>query len=154
MKKYITIPLVLVIAMAFTGCATTHHGQDSAVIGGLLGAATGAIIGNQSGDAGEGALIGAGVGAIAGGAIGDSQAQSGYYSTTEEVVYRPAPVVREVHTVQKVYVSRHGHKPKHGHKVHHGNKKKVHHRAAGHYDTRVIRSPSGELYEERVWVYD
>ncbi|MGI6458579.1 MAG: glycine zipper domain-containing protein [Candidatus Hydrogenedentales bacterium] len=26
--------------------------------------------------------------------------------------------------------------------------------ASGHYETRIVRTPSGETYEERVWVYD
>ena len=26
--------------------------------------------------------------------------------------------------------------------------------ATGHYETRLVRTPSGETYEERVWVYD
>ena len=41
----------------------------------LGGAAAGAVIGNQSGRAGEGALIGAGVGAAGGAAIGNAQDQ-------------------------------------------------------------------------------
>lgn len=139
MKSPILIPAIVLVAIVLPGCATTHTGQDGAVIGGLLGATAGAIIGNQSGDAGEGALIGAGIGAITGGIIGDSQENTRYnrpYNTTEEVVYRrPAPVVYEVRTVRTVRQS-------------------TPQRRAGHYETRLVRGPSGETYEERVWIYD
>jgi uncharacterized protein YcfJ len=138
MKSRILLPAILFSGMVLSGCATTHHGQDTAVFGGLLGAATGAIIGNQTGDAGEGALIGAGLGALVGGAIGDSQAQGRYntrYNTTEEVVYRRPVVMEEVHTVRRV-------------------RRVAPQRQAGHYETRLVRSSSGETYEERVWIRD
>jgi hypothetical protein len=67
------------LALATVGFATSCSGptgpntQRGAVIGGLGGAAAGAVIGNQSGRAGEGALIGAGVGALGGAAIGNAQ---------------------------------------------------------------------------------
>lgn len=139
MKSRIYIPAILLSAIVLSGCATTRTGQDGAVLGGLLGATAGAIIGHQTGDAGEGALIGAGLGAITGGIIGDSQERNRYnggYSTTEEVVYRPAPVVYEVRTIRTV------------------RRPATVHRVAGHYETRLVRSPSGETYEERVWIYD
>ena len=139
MKTRIYIPAILLCSMVLSGCATTQTGQDHAVLGGLLGATAGAIIGNQSGDAGEVALIGAALGGIAGGAIGDSQEYNRYnrqYTETEEIVYRPAPVVYKVRTVHRpVRVS----EPV---------------RRAGHYETRLVRSSTGETYEERVWVYD
>ena len=74
MKKSLTI-LALVVTGLFSSCSgptgpNTHRG---AVIGALGGAAAGAVIGNQSGRAGEGALIGAGVGAAGGAAIGNAQ---------------------------------------------------------------------------------
>ncbi len=50
---------------------------ESAIIGGVAGAAGGAIIGAMTGNAGAGALIGLGAGALAGGAYG-------YYSTMNE----------------------------------------------------------------------
>jgi len=50
-----------------SGCDRTVGG---ALTGGVIGAGAGAIIGNQSGHAGEGALIGAGIGALSGGIIG------------------------------------------------------------------------------------
>lgn len=119
---------VLITVVALTGCTTTQS-HDGAVLGGMLGATAGAIIGNQSGDAGEGALIGAGLGAISGALIGESQAKNSYTyhehrrvaAPTRTVVYEsPAPPVRR----------------------------------AGHYEVRLIRTETGETYEERVWVYD
>lgn len=74
MKKSLNL-----LALATVGFATSCSGptgpntQRGAVIGGLGGAAAGAIIGNQSGNAGEGALIGAGVGALGGAAIGNAR---------------------------------------------------------------------------------
>lgn len=67
--------IVAISALALLGCeaagtaAQTKTGQG-AVMGGLLGAGAGAILGNQSGHAGEGAAIGAGLGALSGGLIG------------------------------------------------------------------------------------
>lgn len=142
MKTRIYFPAILLCGMVLSGCATTHTGQHGAVLGGLLGATAGAIIGNQSGDAGEGALIGAALGGIAGAAIGDSQEKNRYngpYTETEEIVYRPAPVVYEVRTVRTVQRPVVVSEPV---------------RRAGHYETRLVRSASGETYEERVWVYD
>lgn len=59
-----------------TGCQTPdgrpNRTGSGALLGGALGAATGAVIGNQSKHAAEGALIGGAVGALAGGAIGNS----------------------------------------------------------------------------------
>lgn len=73
MKKSLAL-LVLAAGLA-TSCSgpTGPNTQRGAVIGALGGAAAGAIIGNQSGRAGEGALIGAGVGAAGGAAIGNAQ---------------------------------------------------------------------------------
>jgi uncharacterized membrane protein YebE (DUF533 family) len=68
--KSAIIATTIVSMLALPGCETTPA-QEGAVIGGGLGAATGAIVGNQSGNAGEGALIGAGVGAITGALVGD-----------------------------------------------------------------------------------
>ena len=62
----ISVTLLIVVS----GCNTTPV-QDGAAVGGVLGAAAGAIIGNQSGREGEGALVGAGIGAATGALIGD-----------------------------------------------------------------------------------
>lgn len=53
------------------GCASSpNRAGEGALIGGLLGAAGGAIIGNQSDRPGEGAGIGAAAGALTGALIG------------------------------------------------------------------------------------
>ena len=59
----IGMSLLLVVAVAALGCET--YGE-SAGLGALIGSGAGAIIGNQSGHAGQGALIGAVVGGAAG----------------------------------------------------------------------------------------
>ncbi len=113
-RAFWTMTLVVVAATLGLGCETTST-QEGAVVGGMLGAGTGAIIGHQTGHQGEGALIGAAAGALTGALIGD------------QVDREPgqAPAVRATRTVQR-----------------------------GHYETRVVTSPSGETYEERVWVHD
>ena len=62
-------------ALALGGCETMGTAAQSqttqgAVLGGLLGAGTGAIIGNQTGHAGAGTAIGAGLGALGGSMMG------------------------------------------------------------------------------------
>ena len=108
------------VAAALAGCVTPT--QQGAVAGGLLGAGAGAIIGNQSGHAGEGALIGAGAGALAGALYGDTVDESTQNTAAARPV-APPPVSSSVRPVP-----------------------------SGHYETRVVRAPSGETYEERVWV--
>ena len=66
---------VAVLAVIVSGCESMGTAAQSkttqgAVLGGLLGAGTGAIIGNQSDHAGAGTAIGAGLGALGGGLIG------------------------------------------------------------------------------------
>ena len=126
-KPFITF-IFLLSCFTITGCAT-QGAQDGAVLSGLLGAGAGAIIGHQSGDAGEGALIGAGFGAITGAIIGDSVEKTRY--TKPEVIYVQSapPVYTVVRTPQPT-------------------------RRAGHYEIQLVRGPSGETFEERVWVYD
>ena len=59
----------LSITIGLTGCA--NDAQTGAVVGGLLGAAAGAVVGHQSGERDAGAAIGAGVGALGGYVIGN-----------------------------------------------------------------------------------
>lgn len=66
-----------VVATMLAGCETMGTAAQSkrtqgAVLGGLLGAGTGAIIGNQSDHAGAGTAIGAGLGALGGGLLGNA----------------------------------------------------------------------------------
>ncbi len=124
----------LLSAACITGCATTSV-QEGAVAGGLLGAGTGAIIGNQSGHQGEGALIGAAAGAISGALIGDQvdryEARSRRSKRSRvpmsSTCVGPAPTPPT--TVSWPVVG-------------------------GHYENRLVQTSSGETYEERVWVSD
>ncbi len=59
-----------------TGCAHMTPTERGAGVGGLIGAGTGALVGNAVGKTGAGALIGAGVGALSGGLIGNSVEQA------------------------------------------------------------------------------
>ena len=74
------------MSLALAGCET--KGQSGAVLGGLGGAAVGAIIGHQSGHAGTGALIGTAVGAGGGYVVGnemdkaDAREESRYQRAT------------------------------------------------------------------------
>lgn len=59
-----------------TGCAHMTPTERGAGVGGLIGAGTGALVGNAVGKGGAGALIGAGIGALSGGLIGNSVEQA------------------------------------------------------------------------------
>jgi hypothetical protein len=58
------------------GCQTPSHAAKGTVLGGLLGAGTGAVVGHALGDTGAGAAIGAGAGALGGAAIGNALDES------------------------------------------------------------------------------
>ncbi len=126
------IALMALVLGGFTGCNTTPT-QEGAVAGGMLGAGAGAIIGNQShGRSGEGALIGAGVGALTGALIGDQvdehRDRRARQQQTQQVQQapppqQPAPAPAPTSQAQ-----------------------------AGHWETRTVKTESGETYEERVWV--
>jgi len=79
--KQVAVMGVAAIAVLLAGCETMGTAAQSkttqgAVLGGLLGAGTGAIIGNQSDKAGAGTAIGAGLGALSGGLIGHALEES------------------------------------------------------------------------------
>ena len=67
--------LALAAVLSAAGCQTSNHTEQGAVVGGLLGAGTGAVVGHALGNTGAGAAIGAGVGALSGAAIGNGQDQ-------------------------------------------------------------------------------
>ena len=74
MKK-IAVIITAACAVTALGCeamgtAAQSKTNQGAVLGGLLGAGTGAIIGNQTDHAGAGTAIGAGLGALGGGLLG------------------------------------------------------------------------------------
>jgi len=108
MKKTLSLFTALILLAGFTGCTTTT-GQHGGMMGTIMGAGLGAVIGHQSGDAGEGALIGAGVGAITGGLLGDA-VHKNRYTTTHEVRYvqSPPPPPTQGHWETRLVTSRSG----------------------------------------------
>jgi len=86
MNEKVMYGILAATSLALVGCQTadgySNNTGTGALLGGALGAAAGAIIGNQSGhghgggsNAAEGALIGGAFGAITGGLIGSSMDQ-------------------------------------------------------------------------------
>jgi len=73
--KFLVVAITLAALVVTAGCATRT--ENGALIGGALGAGTGAIIGSQSGHTGEGALIGGAAGAVGGAVIGNQTEQRG-----------------------------------------------------------------------------
>lgn len=64
------VTLALLMTVSAAGCQSPYRADQGALFGGLLGAGTGAIIGDAVGKTGPGAAIGAGLGAITGAAVG------------------------------------------------------------------------------------
>ena len=132
MKRIMVLALLPVLALASTGCETTPT-TDGAVIGTALGAGLGAIVGHQSGRQGEGALIGAGAGALTGALAGNEvqQRRKKGYATQPQPAYQPQqPVYQQAPPPASSGA------------------------VSGRYETRIVRTASGETYEERVWVPD
>ena len=80
MKQIAAVGMV-VLAVALSGCESMGTAAQSkttqgAVLGGLLGAGTGAIIGNQTDHAGAGTAIGAGLGALGGAMVGNAMEEN------------------------------------------------------------------------------
>ena len=72
---------VALVAAGLAGCesmgtAAQSKTNQGAVLGGLIGAGTGAIIGNQSDHAGAGTAIGAGLGALGGAMVGHAMEEN------------------------------------------------------------------------------
>lgn len=63
----------LVSLLCSSGCSNLNHTGNGALVGSGIGAATGAIIGHQSGHRDAGALIGAAAGAVGGAVVGQEQ---------------------------------------------------------------------------------
>ena len=106
------LKLVIVLSSSIlVGCATGPEAQSGTVIGGVLGAATGGIVGHQSGRGLEGAAIGGGIGAVAGNIFGNAQdTRRQYYSqpqyrVPQQVVYCDRPSVVYYQRPQVVYSS-------------------------------------------------
>ena len=116
--------LIAALVMPLLPACNTTPTQEGAVAGAALGAGAGAIIGHQQGKQGEGALIGAAAGALAGALIGDQVDERRSQRQTQQVQQvQAAPPSSGTTVFQK-----------------------------GHYETRVVKTESGETYEERVWV--
>jgi uncharacterized membrane protein len=64
--RNLQLPIVIAAAVMLAGCAGMSDTQRRTATGAGAGAATGALIGSFSANAGRGALIGAGVGALGG----------------------------------------------------------------------------------------
>ena len=110
--------------IALTGCenlgtAAQSKTNQGAVLGSLLGAGTGAIIGNQTGHAGAGTAIGAGLGALGGGLMGHAMEENSQAvqrqqfppaatSTPAAVGTKFCPVGGEVYDASVKYCPNHG----------------------------------------------
>jgi len=66
------VAALILPGMLAAGCSTMSNTEKGVGAGGLIGAGTGAVVGNAVGRPGAGALIGAGVGALSGGLIGNA----------------------------------------------------------------------------------
>lgn len=72
--------LILVVVLSLAGpLQAQSHTRRGAVVGGLTGAAAGAIIGDHNDEAGVGAAIGGAVGVLAGSVLGNSADQQNAY---------------------------------------------------------------------------
>ena len=81
MKGHAFVLVVVGMAVVLSGCesvgtAAQDKRAQGALLGGLLGAGTGAIIGNQTDHAGAGTAIGAGLGALGGALVGNAMQES------------------------------------------------------------------------------
>ena len=133
------ISTLAAVALVGLGCATPA--QRGALGGSIVGAGLGAIIGGASGNPGVGAAIGAGVGGVTGALIGDAEDHARYGDSTH------------YHTPSGTYVYREPTAPPPPPPAAAPSHFSTSYRLAdGHYETRLVRSPSGEYYEERVWV--
>lgn len=77
--------LAMACAMVAAGCESMQSKTaQGALAGGALGAGTGAIIGHQTGRAGEGTAIGAGLGALGGALVGHAMDQQNKKATQQQ----------------------------------------------------------------------
>ena len=80
------VSVVTLGAALSTGCASGGLGKREmgALGGGALGAGAGALIGNQSGNAGAGAAIGGALGVLGGAVVGDQLEAQDQRTTAQE----------------------------------------------------------------------
>ena len=103
----------LVMGCESMGTAAQSKTTQGAVLGGLLGAGTGAIIGNQSDHAGAGTAIGAGLGALGGGLIGNAMEENSRRAQQQSTPVATqgskfCPVGGELYTEDIKYCPKHG----------------------------------------------
>jgi uncharacterized protein YcfJ len=132
---------ILCCAVCVLFCPLSVHCADSsAIIGGLIGGATGAVIGSELGGR-DGAVIGAGIGAMTGVSIAQSSDEEDsyprHYRTSQSPVYY-APQVIEIHEYppprhyQRVYRQEYYAPPRYYHRTYRQNYEP-------YYDHRVNR---------------
>ncbi len=83
-----TVAMVALAGCESMGTAAQSKTNQGAVLGGLLGAGTGAIIGNQTHHAGAGTAIGAALGALGGGLVGHGMEEQSQAAQRQQ--YPPA----------------------------------------------------------------
>lgn len=121
MHRVVEFVVLATCTLALTGCEGVQTAAQSktvqgAALGGLLGAGTGAIIGEQTGKAGAGTAIGAGLGALGGGLIGSAlEAQEKKYqqqqmppATSAPSQTKFCPVGGEIYAENIKYCPNHG----------------------------------------------
>lgn len=85
MSKQRLVGSLLACAVLALGCETMQSKTaQGAVLGGAIGAGSGAILGNQSDHAGAGTAIGAGIGALSGALIGHAMEANEQKATTQQ----------------------------------------------------------------------
>ena len=109
---------IAALAVLLSGCESMGTAAQSkttqgAVLGGLLGAGTGAIIGNQTDHAGAGTAIGAGLGALGGAMVGhamEENSQQAQQQSTPVATKRTkfCPVGGEIYSEDIKYCPNHG----------------------------------------------
>lgn len=117
MKNLSLFIICIFVGFLNTGCqATKTRTAEGAVIGGLVGATAGGIIGHQSRHGAEGAGIGAAVGALTGAIVG-SQIEKSAQTTplndnvnpnqmaTQQIVELTTQGVNEDVIIDKIYLS-------------------------------------------------
>ena len=116
--KQVTALGMAALAVVLAGCESMGTAAQSkttqgAVLGGLLGAGTGAIIGNQTDHAGAGTAIGAGLGALGGAMVGhalEENQQKAQQQATPPATARTkfCPVGGELYGEDVKYCPNHG----------------------------------------------
>ena len=112
MKRLFTAIPAIVVMITQIGCASSpNRAAEGGIIGGILGAGAGVIIGNQSHDRDkgrtQGALIGGSIGAL-GGALAGSQVQKQPAQQQSSVAGQQAQNTSQLSLAQIVDLSRQG----------------------------------------------